>query len=77
MTWPARSHTCGGFREGDAGTAAAICGWVDGYRNMGGVLFLDVRDHTGILQARAPRRRAAAAPRDCAPAHRCTLPPAG
>jgi len=27
-----------------------LCGWVDGYRNFGGVLFLDVRDHTGLVQ---------------------------
>lgn len=50
MAWPGRTHHCGSFREGDAGTAATICGWVDGYRNMGGVLFVDVRDHTGIVQ---------------------------
>lgn len=51
MTWPGRSHQCGVLREGDAGTSVSVCGWVDGYRNMGGVLFVDVRDHSGILQA--------------------------
>lgn len=24
-----------------------VCGWVDRYRNLGGLLFLDIRDHTG------------------------------
>ena len=28
----------------------ALCGWVDKYRNLGGLLFLDVRDHTGVVQ---------------------------
>ena len=27
-----------------------MCGWVDAYRNHGGVLFVDLRDHSGILQ---------------------------
>ena len=27
-----------------------MCGWVDKYRNLGGLLFLDIRDHTGVVQ---------------------------
>jgi aspartyl-tRNA synthetase len=27
-----------------------LCGWVDKYRNLGGLLFLDIRDHTGLVQ---------------------------
>ncbi len=50
MTWPARSHTAGTLREGDAGQEVTICGWVDRNRPMGGLIFMDVRDHTGTLQ---------------------------
>jgi aspartyl-tRNA synthetase len=45
-----RSHGCGTLREADVGETITICGWVDKYRNLGGVLFLDIRDHSGILQ---------------------------
>jgi hypothetical protein len=55
-SWPARSHGCGSLREQDVGEQLTICGWVDGYRNHGGVLFVDVRDHTGILQVRKMQR---------------------
>ncbi|GBF87954.1 aspartyl-tRNA synthetase [Raphidocelis subcapitata] len=50
MTWPARSHGAGALREADAGKEVTVCGWVDRNRNMGGLCFLDVRDHTGLLQ---------------------------
>jgi hypothetical protein len=52
MTWPARTHGAGTLREADAGTEVTICGWVDRNRDMGGLVFLDVRDHTGVLQVR-------------------------
>jgi aspartyl-tRNA synthetase len=32
------------------GDSVTICGWVDKYRNLGGLLFLDIRDHTGVIQ---------------------------
>jgi aspartyl-tRNA synthetase len=38
------------------GQEVTLCGWVDGYRNFGGVLFLDVRDHTGLVQVSASQR---------------------
>lgn len=50
MTWPARSALCGQLRDEGAGQAVTLCGWVDGYRNFGGVLFLDIRDHSGLVQ---------------------------
>jgi aspartyl-tRNA synthetase len=50
LTWPARSHGCGAPRAADAGSRITICGWVDRNRDMGGVQFVDVRDHTGLLQ---------------------------
>ena len=42
---------CGTPRAGDAGSAATVYGWVDRRRDHGGLIFLDVRDHSGILQA--------------------------
>lgn len=50
LTWPARSHGCGTVSESDVNTSITICGWVDRHRDLGGVLFLDIRDHTGIVQ---------------------------
>jgi aspartyl-tRNA synthetase len=51
LTWPGRSHGCGALTEGDVGGGAVtVCGWVDRYRNLGGLLFLDIRDHTGVVQ---------------------------
>lgn len=50
MTWPSRSHGCGTLRASDESAKITICGWVDRNRNLGGVQFADVRDHTGLLQ---------------------------
>lgn len=45
-----RTHMCGALRAGDAGAEVVVCGWVDTVRDHGGVLFVDVRDHTGVTQ---------------------------
>ncbi len=45
-----RSHTCGQLRESDAGTTAVLSGWVQTNRDMGGVIFLDLRDKHGVTQ---------------------------
>jgi aspartyl-tRNA synthetase len=45
-----RSHTCGQLRKADVGHEVTLCGWVDTYRDMGGVLFIDLRDRYGITQ---------------------------
>jgi aspartyl-tRNA synthetase len=50
LTWPGRTHGCGTVGETDIGQQMTVCGWVDRYRNLGGILFLDIRDHTGIVQ---------------------------
>lgn len=50
MTWPSRTHGAGTLREADVDQRITVCGWVDRNRNMGGLGFLDVRDHTGLLQ---------------------------
>ena len=41
---------CGTPRAADAGTQATVFGWVDRRRDHGGLIFIDLRDHTGILQ---------------------------
>lgn len=46
----ARSHHCGKIREDDIGKKGTVVGWVQRTRDMGGVIFLDLRDNTGILQ---------------------------
>ena len=50
MTWPQRDCECGTLRDADVGRRVTLCGWVDKQRNMGAVVFADVRDHTGIVQ---------------------------
>lgn len=50
MSWPSRTHLCGNVGDKDIGQEIRVCGWVDRYRNHGGVLFIDVRDHSGVVQ---------------------------
>ncbi|GAM99660.1 aspartyl-tRNA synthetase [alpha proteobacterium U9-1i] len=45
-----RTHSCGQLRAADAGQAARLSGWVHRKRDLGGVLFIDLRDHYGITQ---------------------------
>jgi aspartyl-tRNA synthetase len=45
-----RSHYCGELRATDSGKEVEIYGWVHRRRDHGGVIFLDIRDRTGILQ---------------------------
>ena len=41
---------CGAPRAADEGSRMTVYGWVDRRRDQGGLIFLDVRDHSGILQ---------------------------
>jgi aspartyl-tRNA synthetase len=45
-----RTHYCGALRSTDAGSDAVVLGWVAKRRDLGNLLFLDVRDRTGIVQ---------------------------
>ena len=50
MTLGYRTAYCDDFRSGRIGEEVSICGWVDTRRDHGGVIFVDLRDHTGLLQ---------------------------
>src|SRR6187402_664863 len=46
----ARTHTCGALRPEDVGKNVVLLGWVHRLRDMGSLLFLDVRDRHGLTQ---------------------------
>jgi aspartyl-tRNA synthetase len=61
-----RTHMCGALRAGDAGTRVKLGGWVHRTRNLGGLVFVDLRDRTGMVQVsfdpnRSPAEAIAAA----------------
>ncbi|HZJ27845.1 MAG TPA: aspartate--tRNA ligase [Acidimicrobiia bacterium] len=45
-----RTHESGTLGVDDIGSSVVICGWVANHRDHGGVLFLDVRDASGLVQ---------------------------
>lgn len=51
MIWPERDTLSGVLREEHIGKRVALCGWVDKHRDLGGLIFVDMRDHSGIVQA--------------------------
>jgi aspartyl-tRNA synthetase len=49
-----RTHTCGALRPSDVGSDAVLLGWIHRVRDLGGLLFLDVRDRHGLTQVMVP-----------------------
>ncbi|MGI6499172.1 MAG: aspartate--tRNA ligase [Oscillospiraceae bacterium] len=45
-----RTCYCGALREADIGKTEVACGWVMTKRDMGGIIFIDLRDREGVLQ---------------------------
>jgi len=63
VSW--RDTTCGALRADDAGRRVTLAGWTARRRDHGGLVFIDLRDHTGVVQLvlnpeRAPEAAAAA-----------------
>ncbi len=46
-----RTHSCGQLRASDAGSRALLMGWVHRRRDLGGVIFIHLRDREGVTQA--------------------------
>lgn len=45
-----RTHYCTELDENDVGKEVVLCGWANSYRDHGGVIFIDLRDKSGLIQ---------------------------
>jgi aspartyl-tRNA synthetase len=50
LTTAYRTHTCGALRATDVGTEVSLAGWVNRRRDMGQLIFIDLRDRHGLTQ---------------------------
>lgn len=50
MAFLQRTRACGELRLGDAGQSVVLNGWAHKVRDLGGLLFVDLRDRTGLVQ---------------------------
>src|ERR1700752_634376 len=57
----ARTHYCGALREADVGASVTLMGWAATRRDLGGVIFIDLRDREGLCQVVARPEVSAAA----------------
>src|SRR6185503_8881896 len=55
-----RTHYCGLIDEALIDREVSLCGWADTRRDHGGVIFVDLRDHEGIVQVVIEPENAAA-----------------
>ena len=45
-----RTNNCGTISEAEVGKEVVLCGWVERRRDHGGLIFIDLRDRSGVVQ---------------------------